>query len=76
MYKKDAHTFAKRDVEGEIPCTTTTTTSEGQEHIKVAFKYSLMFKKWEFCEIEWVIEKIVINENEFLCIIDLCNKFM
>ena len=22
MYKKDAHTFAKKDVEGEIPCTT------------------------------------------------------
>ena len=52
MYKKDAHTFAKRDVEGEIPCTTTTTTSEGQEHIKVAFEYFLIVKKCEFCENE------------------------
>ena len=28
----------KRDVEGEIPCTITTSI-EGQERIKVAFKY-------------------------------------
>ena len=49
MYKKEAHTFAKKDVEG--PCTTTTTT-EGQERIKVAFKCFVMFKILKFCEFE------------------------
>ena len=49
MYKKEAHTFAKKDVEG--PCTTTTTT-EGQERIKVAFKCFVMFKISKFCEFE------------------------
>ena len=75
MYKKDAHTFAKRDVEGEIPCTTTTTTSEGQEHIKVAFEYFLIVKKWEFCETKWVLKEIVVNKNEFLCIIVLSKQW-
>ena len=43
MYKKEAHPFAKKDVEEEIPCTTTTTT-EGQERIKVAFKCFVMLE--------------------------------
>ena len=41
MYKKEAYAFAKKDVEG--PCTTTT-TAEGQERIKVAFKCFVMLK--------------------------------
>ena len=44
MYKKDAHTFAKKRC-GRRNSMHHTTTTEGQEQIKVAFKCALVLSK-------------------------------